>query len=134
MRRKFISALLFGALVAASTSTFVSCKDYDDDINGLQGQITANASTLEELVTEKVNNLTTEINALKQEDARLNSALEAAKADLAAAIEEAKTAAGNAEAAAKAYADEKAAAAQVAAIEAAAGSGRRSGSAAGRHR
>lgn len=119
MRRKFISALLFGALVAASTSTFVSCKDYDDDINGLQGQITANASTLEELVTEKVNNLTTEINALKQEDARLNSALEAAKADLAAAIEEAKTAAGNAEAAAKAYADEKAAAAQVAAIEAA---------------
>ena len=119
MRRKFISALLFGALVAASTSTFVSCKDYDDDINGLQGQITANASTLEELVNEKVNNLTTEINALKQEDARLNSALEAAKADLAAAIEEAKTAAGNAEAAAKAYADEKAAAAQVAAIEAA---------------
>ena len=119
MRRKFISALLFGALVAASTSTFVSCKDYDDDINGLQGQITANASTLEELVTEKVNNLTTEINALKQEDARLNSPLQAAKADLAAAIEEAKTAAGNAEAAAKAYADEKAAAAQVAAIEAA---------------
>ena len=37
MRRKFISALLFGALVTASTSTFVSCKDYDDDINGLQG-------------------------------------------------------------------------------------------------
>ena len=91
MRRKFISALLFGALVTASTSTFVSCKDYDDDINGLQGQITTNASTLEEMVNEKVSNLTTEINTLKDQDAALTQALDQAKADLNAAIEEAKT-------------------------------------------
>lgn len=119
MRRKFISALLFGALVTASTSTFVSCKDYDDDINGLQGQITTNASTLEEMVNEKVSNLTTEINTLKDQDAALTQALDQAKADLNAAIEEAKTAAGDAEAAAKAYADVQAEAARVAAIEAA---------------
>lgn len=119
MRRKFISALLFGALVTASTSTFVSCKDYDDDINGLQGQITTNASTLEEMVNEKVNNLTTEINTLKSQDAALQTALDQAKADLNAAIEEAKNAASSAEAAAKAYADVQAEAAKVAAIEAA---------------
>lgn len=119
MRRKFISALLFGALVTASTSTFVSCKDYDDDINGLQGQITTNASTLEEMVNEKVSNLTTEINTLKDQDAALTQALDQAKADLNAAIEEAKTAASDAEAAAKAYADVQAEAAKVAAIEAA---------------
>lgn len=119
MRRKFISALLFGALVTASTSTFVSCKDYDDDINGLQGQITTNASTLEEMVNEKVNNLTTEINTLKSQDAALQTALEQAKTDLNAAIEEAKNAASSAEAAAKAYADVQAEAAKVAAIEAA---------------
>ena len=35
MNKKFLSAILFGALMVGSTSTFVSCKDYDDDIDGL---------------------------------------------------------------------------------------------------
>ena len=39
MRKKYLSALLFGALLVASTGTFTSCKDYDDDINNLQTQI-----------------------------------------------------------------------------------------------
>ena len=39
MRKKYLSALLFGALFVASTGTFTSCKDYDDDINNLQTQI-----------------------------------------------------------------------------------------------
>ena len=43
MNKKFLSAILFGALMVSSTGTFVSCKDYDDDIDNLQGQITANA-------------------------------------------------------------------------------------------
>ena len=30
MNKKFLSAVLFGALMASSTGTFVSCKDYDD--------------------------------------------------------------------------------------------------------
>jgi peptidoglycan hydrolase CwlO-like protein len=39
MNKKFLSAVLFGALMVSSTGTFVSCKDYDDDIDNLQGQI-----------------------------------------------------------------------------------------------
>ena len=39
MNKRFLSTLLFGALFIASTSMFVSCKDYDDDIKNLQTQI-----------------------------------------------------------------------------------------------
>lgn len=39
MKRKYFSALLMGALTIASVSTFISCKDYDDDIDNLQSQI-----------------------------------------------------------------------------------------------
>lgn len=39
MRKKYLSALLFGALLLASAGTFTSCKDYDDDIKNLQEQI-----------------------------------------------------------------------------------------------
>ena len=46
MNKKFLSAILFGALMVGSTSTFVSCKDYDDDIDGLQEQIDANKNRL----------------------------------------------------------------------------------------
>ena len=35
MKRTFFSKLLMGA-VAIATIGFVSCKDYDDDINNLQ--------------------------------------------------------------------------------------------------
>lgn len=112
MKKKFISALLFGALVASSTSTLVSCKDYDDDINSLKTEITTNASTLNELVTEKVNNLNTEINALKTQQESLKSALDKANTDLTSAITAAKSDANK-------YADVQAAAAQKAAIEAA---------------
>ena len=33
MNKKFLSAILFGALMVTATGTFVSCKDYDDDID-----------------------------------------------------------------------------------------------------
>ena len=46
MNKKFLSAILFGALMVTSTGTFVSCKDYDDDIENLQGQIDKNASAI----------------------------------------------------------------------------------------
>ena len=39
MKRKYLSALLMGVLTLSSVSTFTSCKDYDDDISNLQGQI-----------------------------------------------------------------------------------------------
>ena len=49
MNKKFLSAILFGALMVTSTGTFVSCKDYDDDIENLQGQIEKNSSAIAEL-------------------------------------------------------------------------------------
>ena len=52
MRKKYLSALLFGALLFASTGTFTSCKDYDDDINNLQTQIDQVASDLNDLKTK----------------------------------------------------------------------------------
>ena len=55
MRKKYLSALLFGALLVTSTGTFTSCKDYDDEINNLQEQITSNKdaiAALQKLVSE----------------------------------------------------------------------------------
>ena len=55
MNKKFLNAILFGALMASSTGTFVSCKDYDDDIDNLQGQIDSNKdaiAALQKLVGE----------------------------------------------------------------------------------
>lgn len=99
--------MFFAACLCASMSMFVSCKDYDDDINNLQGQITTNASTLDEMVKEKINNLTIEIEALKAQDATLETALANARTEFEQAVADAKS-----------YADIQAAAAQAAAIEA----------------
>ena len=54
MKRKYLSALLMGTLTVASMSTFTSCKDYDDDISNLQGQIDklATADQLSQKVAE----------------------------------------------------------------------------------
>ena len=49
MKKKFLSAILLGAFMVASTVTFVSCKDYDDDIDNLQGQIDKIATSLTDL-------------------------------------------------------------------------------------
>ncbi len=49
MKRKYFSALLMGALTIASVSTFTSCKDYDDDISGLQSQIDQLKKTIDEI-------------------------------------------------------------------------------------
>ena len=40
MNKKFLSAILFGALMVSSTGTFVSCKDYDDDIDEINKELT----------------------------------------------------------------------------------------------
>ena len=107
MKKRFFSSMFFAACFCASMSMFVSCKDYDDDINNLQEQIKTNASTLDEMVKEKINNLTIEIEALKAQDATLETALANAKSEFEQAVADAKS-----------YADIQAAAAQAAAIEA----------------
>ena len=52
MRKKYLSALLFGALLFASTGTFTSCKDYDDDINNLNQRVDQIAADLNDLKTK----------------------------------------------------------------------------------
>ena len=49
MNKKFLSAILFGALMVSSTGTFVSCKDYDDDIDEINNKISGIESTIAEL-------------------------------------------------------------------------------------
>ena len=49
MNKKFLSAILFGALMVTSTGTFVSCKDYDDDIDEINGKIDKIETTLADL-------------------------------------------------------------------------------------
>ena len=69
MNKKFLSAILFGALMVTSTGTFVSCKDYDDDIENLQTQI---------------NNLATKSD-VEAKLSQLQAAIDAAKAEAMAA-------------------------------------------------
>lgn len=65
MNKKFLSAILFGALVA-TTGSFVSCADDSSDVNGLQEQIDAlSAQFNKQIATLQV---------------ELNAALDAAKA------------------------------------------------------
>ena len=49
MNKKFLSAILFGALMVSSTGTFVSCKDYDDDIDEINKELTDIKSKLSDL-------------------------------------------------------------------------------------
>ena len=67
MNKKFLSAILFGALMVTSTGTFVSCKDYDDEIKELQGQVSSLATKSD--VEAKLTQLQAAIDAAKAESA-----------------------------------------------------------------
>ena len=86
MNKKFLSAVLFGALMASSTGTFVSCKDYDDDIEDLQEQLNKKAS-LEEL-TQKVSTMESSVADAKK-------AAEEAKAKAEEALKKAEEGGSN---------------------------------------
>lgn len=104
MRKKYLSALLFGALLFASAGTFQSCKDYDDDIKNLEEQLNQKAS-LEDLnaKVEQLNTAVSEAKTTAQEaldkaqealdkanqggtegvsEDEMNAAIEAAKAEI----------------------------------------------------
>ena len=70
MRKKYLSALLFGALLFASAGTFTSCKDYDDDISNLQEQINTINTSLDEL-SDKINGLGAGVTDFKYENGKL---------------------------------------------------------------
>ena len=79
--------MLFGALLIAPASTFVGCSDYDDDISSLQQQIDVNKSTLNDLLAEKVNDIQSQLEALKKADSDLDAAFKDADAALKQAQE-----------------------------------------------
>ena len=52
MKKKIFSSLLLVVFALASTSMFVSCKDYDDDINKNANAISALEKTIQKLETQ----------------------------------------------------------------------------------
>ena len=73
MKRKYLSALLMGVLTLTSVSTFTSCKDYDDDISNLQGQIDKLATA--DQLSQKVAELQALISSNKSDISSLQSEL-----------------------------------------------------------
>ncbi len=85
MKRKYLSALLMGTLTVASMSTFTSCKDYDDDISNLQGQIDKLATA--DQLAQKVS----ELQALISSNQTGISSLQTKLAEVKAAADKAQT-------------------------------------------
>lgn len=56
MRKRFVKVVLFGALALATTTSFISCKDYDDDIKRIDNEIGQINKSLDELKTSIGNN------------------------------------------------------------------------------
>ena len=99
MKRKIFSKLLMVALVIAAVGSFVSCKDYDDDINNLQKQIDAKAAiseltALQSTLDSKIAAAQTAAQAAqaKADAAATKTSVDALKADLEKAIADAKKA------------------------------------------
>lgn len=99
MKRTFLKVALFSLLAAAMPVSFVSCKDYDDDItninetnDGLSKQITQLESQLEACRTAASNAANNAADALKKGDAAMaqaeaaKQAAESAKADAIQAV------------------------------------------------
>lgn len=116
MKKKIFSALLMGVFVMASMSMFVSCKDYDDDIDGLnlsQADLLSKIEALESTVNANQTTLSEQLAAAQK---KAEEALNVAQANgqdisnLKSLIDAANTAAADA--------GTKAAAAEVAANEA----------------
>lgn len=92
MRKKILSALLLGLVTVASTSTFVSCKDYDDDVKTLQNQITTNDTNLKKLVEDKIVLVNAEIEKTNKAIDDAEKAYKAADAELQKQIDAANKA------------------------------------------
>lgn len=95
MNKTFLKVAFFSMLTLGAAGSFVGCKDYDGDINSL---------------TEKDNNLQSQLEALK-------TALAKCDTDIAAAQQAAQTSSNSALQQAKAYADEAVAQAKADAIK-----------------
>lgn len=79
MKRKFINALVFGALLVAPAGSFVSCSDYDDDISSLRSDLDQTKQDLQSLIDGRITTIESEIGNLKTADENLAAAVEEAK-------------------------------------------------------
>lgn len=86
--------------MTASTTVFVSCEDYGDDIAHLQEQIDQNATTAESELAAKVAALQAQLSTLEAAQKSMTEQLAAAKAEVATAAANAAAAAQAAQAAA----------------------------------
>ena len=121
MKRKLFSAILFGALLTASTSGLTSCKDYDDDISNLQSQIDklATADQLSAKVSEMQAAIAAAQSAAESKAAAAQTVADAASKAADAAAAAASKAQSTADAAAAAAAEvQKAADKAIADLEA----------------
>ncbi len=91
MKKSFLNAVLIGSLLAVPAASFVSCDDYDDDIQSLQAQINALGGT-----TVSTDALEAKLSALDAQIATLNTAKTSLESELSAAKTDANTAAANA--------------------------------------
>ena len=99
MRKRFVKVVLFGALTFAATTSFISCKDYDDDIEELWGAVNGGKEDL----SKKVSALETSVSDLQSAQTKLEAEIAAAKkeaADAKAAADQAAADAADAKAAA----------------------------------
>lgn len=87
MRKSFISAFMLGLLALGTTSTMVSCKDYDGDISSLKGQI----ASLEDQIKQKEQTINQSISNLQSQIAQANNdhATKAALAEAKQILEQA---------------------------------------------
>lgn len=51
MRKKIVNVMLLGTLAFATTTSFIGCKDYDDDINRIDSEISNINKSIDELTT-----------------------------------------------------------------------------------
>ena len=88
MKKRLIGSLLMGTLLVSSTSVFVSCKDYDDDINKNSSSIAAMQTQLSTLETA-LKEAQADAAAAKAAAEAANSSLDQKIADLLAQLENA---------------------------------------------
>ena len=94
MNKRLSKALLFGTLLLASTSVFVSCKDYDDDIKNLQTQTDTEKAALVQTKADLEAAIATMRTELDAKDAQLQTLIntKANQSDLSDEITRAKAA------------------------------------------
>jgi predicted nucleic acid-binding Zn-ribbon protein len=91
-----------GGFLATSAGTFVSCKDYDDDITDLQSQIDALSKSSTDALSSKASELASQISSLTAAQTTLQQSLDAAKSDADTKVAAAKAAASTAQSSADA--------------------------------